>query len=340
MLHKVKSAGGKKESEMEYGPFAYFDGKIIPIEEAKVSIMTHSFNYGTGVFEGIRGTWNKKDQELYIFKLREHYDRLLRNCNIIRVQPPLDLDEICDVTVKLCAKNGFKTDIYIRPLIYKSHYSVSPALHGTDELAIYVLPFGDYVNTQGLRCMTSSWRRVMDNAVPCRGKIIGAYANSALAVTEAHDAGYDEAIVLREDGTVSEGSAMNLFMVRDGTLITTPLTSDILEGITRESIIELAENELKMRVEVRPIGRTEMYICDELFFTGTGAKVAPVIEVDSRLIASGETGPMTRRIQKLYLDVMQRKVPKYRKWCVPVYRKRKSKVAAPKKRAAARTKRR
>ena len=308
---------------MDYGDWAYFEGRIVPIDEAKISVMTHAFNYGTAIFEGIRGYWNKEDQQLYIFRLREHVVRMLRNCNILMIRPKLAEPEICDLIVELTAKNEFQTDTYIRPIAYKSAWELVPRVDDVeDDFAVYELRLGDYVDiSAGLRVCVSSWRRVRDNALPPRGKISGSYVNSALAATEARMAGFNEGIFLGEDGTVSEGSAENLFLVQDGRFVTPPVTADILVSITRDTLIELAREELGIETDERPVGRTELYVSDELFFCGTGAQVAPVTEVDNRPVGAGKPGEITLKLQKLYFDVVQGRVEKYRHWCTPVYKK-------------------
>lgn len=306
---------------MEYGKYAFFEGKIVPIEDARINIMTHAFNYGTGVFEGIRGYWNAEEEQLYIFKLREHYVRMFRNFNLFKINPPLTLEDACRVTVELACKNGFRQDMYIRPIGYKSSYEIGPRVHDLDnEFAIFNIPLGDYVNTSdGLSVMVSSWKRVPDNSIPARSKATGFYINSALAKTEAKEGGFDEAIMLTQEGYVSEGSAMNLFMVRDGELLTTPVTADILEGITRHTIIQLAHNEMHIETTVRQIDRTELYVADEIFFCGTGAQVAPVTAVDRRPVGNGKPGEITMKLQSLYFNVVQNKMPEYSEWLTPAY---------------------
>jgi len=307
---------------MDYGDWAYFEGQTVPIDQAKISVMTHAFNYGTAVFEGIRGYWNKDDEQLYIFRLPEHVDRMMRNFNILMIQTELTGSQICDVIVELTKKNAFQEDAYIRPVGYKSALELGPRVHDVDsDLVIYVIRLGDYVDiASGLRVCVTSWRRVRDNAVPPRGKISGSYVNSALAATEARMAGFDESIFLREDGTVSEGSAENLFVAQDGRLVTPPVTADILGGITRNTLIELAREELGIETVERPIARTELYVSDELFFCGTGAQVAPVTEVDNRPVGNGQPGEVTVALQKLYFDVVHGRADKYRHWCTPVYK--------------------
>ena len=308
---------------MDYGKYAYFEGKIRPIEGAKVSVMTHSFNYGTAVFEGIRGYWNADEGQLYIFKLHEHLDRMFRNFNILRMKPTLSMEEVATVIIDLVEKNGFQEDIYIRPIAYKSSYVLGPKVHELDdELTIYIIKLGDYVDTSsGLNVAVSSWRRLSDNALPPRAKICGCYVNSALAATEAKESGFDEAIFLNEDGTVSEGSAMNIFLVYGDKLVTPPVTANILVGVTRNTVIQIAKEKLGIDTECRPVGRTELYVADEVFFCGTGAQVAPVTYIDRRPVGDGNPGPVTGRLQKAYFDVVQCRVPEYRSWCTSVYDK-------------------
>lgn len=302
--------------------FAFFKGEFVPIEQAKVSIRTHTFNYGTGVFGGIRGYWNPDDQQLYLFRVEDHYRRFLHSCRLLLIDLPYSIEDLKRITVELLRREEYREDCYCRPIAYKADETIGVRVHGlTNEFALFAEPFGRYLKREeGIRVMVSSWRRLDDNAIPARGKIIGAYVNSALAKSEAVLAGFDDAIVLTQDGHVSEGSAMNLFMVRDGVLITPPVTDNILEGITRRTIMELAQKELNLPVEVRPIDRTELYFADELFFCGTGAQVAAVVEVDHRPIGDGTMGPITRQVRTLYFDVVRGKVPAYReRWCTPVY---------------------
>lgn len=306
-------------AEMEAARTAYFEGKYVPTEEAKVSILTHAFNYGTGLFEGIRGYYSKEEDEILIFRLQEHIDRFLRNCNVLYMDLPESREDLEGICVELVKRSKFREDVYIRPVAYKSELSLGPKLKGVESsFCCWVIKLGDYIEINaGLDVAVSSWRRLSDNAIPARAKTTGSYVNSALARSEADQAGFDEAIVLREDGTVSEGSAMNIFMVLDGKLITTPATADILIGITRNTVMELARKELALEVIERPISRTELYVCDELFFTGTGAQVAPVRSVDRRLVGGGKPGPISKKLQTLYFEVVQGKVDTYRHWCTP-----------------------
>ncbi|MGC8838097.1 MAG: branched-chain amino acid transaminase [Anaerolineae bacterium] len=302
--------------------YAFFRGAFVPIEEARLSIMAHVVNYGTGCFEGIRAYWNAETAQLYVFRLQEHYQRLLRSCRILHITLPYSADELGEITVELLRKEGYREDVYIRPLAYKGSEGIGVRLHDlVDEFAVFAIPFGKYIPKEGgIRACVSSWRRVNDSAIPARAKIIGAYVNSAFSKTEAHLNGFDEAIVLTDDGHVSEGSAENIFLVRNGQLITPPVTDNILEGITRATVMDLARAELGIPTVERRIHRTELYIADEAFFCGTGVELVPIAEIDHRPVGAGGVGPITQKLQDLYAQVVRGKVPKYLSWCTPVYR--------------------
>jgi branched-chain amino acid aminotransferase len=304
-------------------PYAYFKKQIVPLAEAKIGIMTHAFNYGTGVFEGIRGNWNEEDQQIYLFRIKEHYDRLRKSCRIMQIEFPYDNEELFSLTTKLVEMSGYKEDVYIRPLAYKSSEVLGVRLHDLeDDFLIFVAPFGPYLDIEkGARCVTSSWRRVEDTGIPARAKITGIYANSALAKTEAQLNGFDEAIMLDERGHVSEGSGENIFVIQDGKIITPPPSSNILVGITRETAMTLARDELGVETVERDIDRTELYTADEVFMTGTAAHVTPVVELDRRPIGDGKMGPITGRMVKLYFDVITGRNEKYRHWCTPCFSK-------------------
>lgn len=301
--------------------YAFFQGNYVPLEDAKVSIMNHSFMYGTAVFEGIRGYWNDKQQEMYLFRVREHYERMYDSMRIMHLDLKYSVDELVKISQELVKRNAPKTDTYVRPCVYKTGQRVGPSLENNpSDICIFTVPFGDYFHgAGGLKVQVSSWRRVEDNAIPARGKIVGAYANTALAKTDAVLAGFDECIVLSENGHVSEGSAMNLFMVKRDQLITTPITENILEGITRATIMEFAEAEFGWKTLCRKIDRSELYTADELFFCGTGAQIAPITEVDKRPVGDGKVGPMTAKIRDFYISMCRGQVEKYKHWLTPVF---------------------
>ena len=300
--------------------FYFMDGQYVEASKAMIPIRTHAFLYGTAVFEGIRAYWNEEEKQLYAFRVPEHYERLLRSAKIMCMESPYTVEEHCEITKKLLAKNNYKEDCYMRPTLYKSAQKVGPGLYdNTDSYALITNKMGDYIDTsKGLRVCVSSWRRNSDNAIPPRAKVSGAYANSALIKTDAHNAGFDDAIVLDECGQVTEGSAMNFFMVMNGKLVTSAKTDSILIGITRNTIIELAKD-LGIEVEERAIDRSELYLADEAFYCGTGAQVSPIVEIDGRKLGDGKVGPVAAKLQELYFDVVKGKVAKYKHWCMPVY---------------------
>lgn len=299
----------------------FLNGEYLPYSEAKLPVRNHAFLYGTSVFEGIRAYWNEEEKQLYAFKMKEHFERIFNSCKIMRMDPKYSIQEYCDITVKLLKDNNYKADTYIRPTIFKMAEKVGPGLYDNpDGYLIFTTPLGQYCDlTKGLSVCVSNWRRVDDNAIPPRAKISGAYANTALIVSDAKIAGFDDAIVLSESGQVTEGSAMNLYLVENGKLVTTKITDNILIGVTRNTIKELAQNEFGIEVIERDIDRTELYIADEAFYCGTGAQVSPITKIDNRPVGDGKIGPITKKIQELYFDVVKGKVPKYKHWCVPVY---------------------
>jgi len=300
--------------------WVWFNGDFARYRDAKLGVMTHALHYGTGCFEGIRAYWSGQAEKLYIFRAPEHYDRLRNSAKILHMRLPLSTSEMCEITVELLRRNGYREDVYIRPLCYKASEEIGVRLHNLEDgFLIYTSPFGPYVDIdKGIRCMVSSWRRVDDNAAPARAKCTGIYVNSALAKTEAVENGFDEAIMLTQDGHVSEGSAENLFMVRGGTFVTPPASENILEGITRATLMHLITEEMGLDVQERSIDRSELYVADEIFLCGTGAQVSPVIEVDRRVIGDGEPGPLTTRLQTLYFDICKGQHAKYRDWLTAV----------------------
>lgn len=298
-------------------PYAYFQGNIVPLSEAKIGVMTHAFNYGTAVFEGIRGNWNEDDQTTYLFRMREHFERLGQSSKILTLQMHETVDRLCEIAVELVERSGFTEDVYLRPMVYLSSEQLGVRLHNLEsDTLIFLTPFPAYL-PETARCHTSTWRRVQDTGIPPRAKVTGIYVNSALAKTEANANGFDEAIMLNENGHVSEGSGENIFMVRDGKLITPTPADNVLEGITAKSVIELASNELGVELVQREIDRTELYIADEVFMTGTAAHLTPIVEVDRRPVGTGSPGPITSQLSALFYDCIRGKSEKYRDWCTP-----------------------
>jgi len=297
---------------------AYFNGAIVPFASANVSIGTHALNYGTACFEGIRAYWNPEQQQLYLFKLPEHYRRLLRSANLLKMHLHEDVETLCAVTREMLRRDGYRVDVYVRPLAYKATPMIKVDLHSPqDAIAIFSVPMGDYAKTDGLRVTISSWRRISDNSIPARAKISGAYINTALAIEDAQAAGFDECLMLSEDGHVAEGSSSNFFMVWEGALVTSPVSDDILVGITRESVMQLARDRGLPVVE-RRIDRTEVYQAEEAFLCGTGVQIAPIFEVDGRAIGGRTMGPITSDLQQAYFRAVRGDDPAYRHWCTPV----------------------
>jgi branched-chain amino acid aminotransferase len=297
----------------------YFEGDFVAMRDAKVSIMTHAFMYGTAVFEGIRAYWNADQGKLYGLKIREHVERIRQSCRIMLMTNVPSVDELTGLIVETLRRNKFREDVYIRPSFYKSTKAIGVRLHHLDnELYIITVPFGNYIDTEaGVRVMSSSWRRNADEALPARGKIVGGYVNMAFQKSEAELNGFDEAIVLTADGHVNEASAANLFVVRDGVAITPPVTDDILEGVTRKALLELLKNE-GIPTEVRSIDRSELYIADEMFLCGTGVQISPVIEIDHRPVGSGGIGPIGGLVRERYFDAVRGRLPEYSHWLTEI----------------------
>ena len=300
--------------------FAFFEGQIRPIQDAKVSVMTQTFNYGTGCFGGLRGYWNAEKQQLYVFRILDHFKRFLNSGKLLMSEAPYSAQDLADITIELLTREGWNEDCYIRPLLYKADEIIGVRLHDLrDAVTIFSIPMGDYLpSNKGLKLCTSSWRRVDDTAIPPRGKITGAYINSALIKTEAHLNGFDDALVLNQDGHIAEASAANLIMVRHGKLVMPPATANSLEGITQNAIVHLAKEELGLESEAREIDRTELYYADEAFLCGTGAQLVSIASLDHRNVGSGEMGPITTELHKLYFRVVRGEEPKYMHWLTPV----------------------
>lgn len=302
-------------------PTAFFEGEFVPLEQASVNVMTHAFNYGTAVFEGIRGNWSAENGELYLFRVREHIERLRQSAKIMRMAIRYTDDELVELVTQLAERNGHREDIYIRPMVYKASHVVGLRVHDLDdEFLLYATPFGAYLDPEaGVRCQTSSWRRIDDNTIPARAKVTGLYANNSMAKTEAQLNGFDEAIMLNQDGHVSEGSGENIVIIRHGRLITPPPSDNILEGITLETALTIAIDDMGLELERRTIDRTELYIADEVFMTGTAAHITPVTEVDRVPVADGTPGTVSKELQRRYFDAITGQVPKYRDWLTAVF---------------------
>ena len=296
--------------------YAFFQKQFMPLPEAKIGILTHALHYGTACFEGIRGNWDSTQERFCIFRLQDHYKRMFDGCRILKINLTYSIDELCQLTKELLEKSGYQEDVYIRPLAYKSSEAVGVRLHNLeDDFLIVVTTLPTYLDiVNGVRCCTSSWRRVDDTMIPPRGKICGIYVNSALAKTEAQECGFDEAILLTQDGHVCDGSGENIFLVLGGELVTPPSSDNILMGITRDTVIKLAKNELGIDTIERQVDRSELYVAEECFFTGTAANIAPILEIDHRPIGTGDPGKITTKLQRLFAEVVLGRNPKYHDW--------------------------
>lgn len=306
---------------MDQPKFAFFKNQYVPYGDAKVGVLNHALNYGTAVFGGIRAYWNEEKKDLFLFRPVDHYRRFLDSARLLMMNFEYTPEKLTQITIELLRREGHHCNVYIRPLAYKSDEIIGVKLHGLNaEISIVAIPFEKYISNDTNAHLTfSSWRRIDDNSIPARGKISGAYANSALIKSDALLSGFDDALVLNQDGHISEGSAMNMFMVRGGSVITPPITENILEGITRRTVIELVEKELKIPVIERPIDRTEVYLCEELFLTGTAAQVTAVTQIDHRPINGGVMGPITDRIRELFDQAVRGRLPQNSHWNVPVF---------------------
>jgi len=299
----------------QFFPYTFFEGDFVKTEDAKVSIMTNALQYGTGIFGGVRGYYNKDENAIYIFRLEDHIARLHSSARILGCPLPYGEARMKEIVIELVKRNKPGSDVYFRPFGYVGNLELGPNLANTKlDFALYMIPLGEYMPLgKGLQLKVSSWRRISDNAIPSRAKISGGYVNSALARKEAADEGYDEAILLRENGTVSEGSAENIFLVRNGELITPAVSEGVLEGITRRTIIQMAAD-MGIPTQARPVERSELYIADEVFLTGTGCQVAWVESIDRRTIGNGQIGPITQKLREKYFGVVRGTDSDYSEW--------------------------
>lgn len=309
----------ERHEDFESRP-AWFDGKFVALKDANINIRTHALQYGTAFFGGMRAYYSENKKNLYLLRLEDHHTRLRQSGKILQMKWAMPYDEFKAITIKILRDGNWRENCYLRPFIYKSELSLSPRLHNVeDKFALYAIPLGDYLDTtRGMRAAVSSWTRLSDNQIPARAKATGGYINSALAKSEAMENGFDEAIFLDGRGFVSEGSAENIFIVRNGKLITPGNASAILEGITRRTVLQFA-SDMGIPCEERDISRTELYIADEVFFTGTGAQVAWIESIDRRLIADGQIGPITQKLRETFFRYAMGEVPEYMSWLTPVY---------------------
>lgn len=317
----TKQKTAAKKAAEHPNTWVFYEGEFARYHDVRLGLMTHALHYGTGVFEGIRAYWNPKAEQLFLLEPVAHFERMKRSASVMRMALPHSTEELVDHTVELLRRNAFKSDVYVRPLLYTSSEEIGVRLHNLNHsFFIYAIPFGNYVEIEsGIRCMVSTWRRLPDQSLPARAKVTGSYAQSALAKSEAVENGYDEAIVLQVNGHVSEGSAENLFMFKDGVFVTPPVTDDILEGVTRALLMKLIKEELGLPMVERSIDRTELYACEELLLCGTGAQISPVIEVDRRPVGNGKVGEFTQELQSIYFGAVRGELKKYKDWTVPVY---------------------
>lgn len=302
-------------------PYSYIRKKICKAQDATISIQCKAIQYGLGVFTGIRGAYIPREKNIYLFRIEDHYKRLADAAKITGLKFDYSYAEFKKIIIALIEKNNIKEDIYIRPTLYASSTKLTPRFDNEDDdLAIYIISLKNYFDTdKGLNICISSWRRFDDDMISTKAKITGGYANSALAKTEAIQNGYDEALFLNSDGKVCEATGANIFGIKNSKIYTPPLFANNLDGITRRTVIELFKKELKTDVREEEIDRSTLYSFDELFLTGTAAKIAWISHVDKRTIGNGKLGPLTKQIQILFDKTTNGKITKYSKWLTPVY---------------------
>jgi len=307
-----------KEAQVDC-ELAYLDGEFLPLDQIEVGVRTHALHYGTGVFEGVRAYWNGDRERLFVFRPLDHYERLCRSAAMLGMHLEETAEDLCDATAELLERNGVQEDTYIRPLLFKSPETLG-LWHSEmpESLVIFCSPFRVHTSARGARCCVSTWRRPDGNALPSRAKFSGAYVHSALARHQALLDGYDEAIMLSSRGYVSEATGENLFLVSRGKLVTPGEGEDLLAGITRDTLIELARNELGLEVVERTVNRSELYTADEVFLCGTALEITPVTAVDGQEVGHGQPGSVTRELQRVYGDVTRAMHPDYVHWCYAV----------------------
>ena len=301
-----------------FSKFVWFDGKYIPIEKANVPVTTHAIHYGTSIFEGIRAYWNSKN--LHIFRLDEHINRFRNSGKYYSISLNFSDKEIKNAIVNLCKKNKMKKSCYIRPFYFVGQYGIN--LHVTEkaptQVAVFMFPFGDLFNKKGITAGVSSWRKFSVSSIPPQAKMGGNYLNSILATQESKRNGYDEAILLDKFGNLSEAPGENIFLIINNEIITPPTSSSALKGITRDSVFKLAEDR-DYKVGEREITRSELYIADEIFLSGTAAELTPIIKVDDLKIGNGKVGKITKELMSDYTDVVMNRNERYSSWLTAVY---------------------
>jgi branched-chain amino acid aminotransferase len=298
-------------AKYKFLPKAYLNGKFVDFDKAKISVATHALHYGTAAFGGLRATFDsKKTNEVLLFRLDRHIKRFCQSAKYLGHH--LEEQDVESKIKEFVRQNNTKNPFYIRPLVYISDLGISPRIHNAEkDWLIYGLELGDYLSPEGVSCCFASWYRQEDRSIPLRGKISAAYITSSLAKTEAIERGYDEAILMNSQGKVCEASGMNIFMVREGKIITPGVDQDILEGITRDSIIQLAKD-LKIEVEVRPVDKTELIIADEVFLSGTAARITPVKKIENYSLSAKR--PITDKLKGLLTTINQGQEKKYENW--------------------------
>lgn len=321
MTGKLDSKVDRPRTATPLPAWAYLDGRIVPYHEARFGLLTHALNYGTGFFAGLRGYWNEDEGQLFVFRPEDHFRRFRDSARLLRMELVPTPADLTRGVIELLRAEGLRQDCYIRPLAFYGDELIGVRLHGlTPVVGIAAVPLGSYLDREdGVHATISSWTRVSDNVIPARGKLAGSYVSSALAKTDAILAGFDETLLLNEHGHVCEGSVANVFISRGGVIATPPATDDVLEGITRATVIHLLREELGQTVVERSIDRTEVYLADEVFFTGTGVQIAAVTQVDHRAIGSGRIGPIATSLRELFFRVVRGRMAKYRSLCQPVY---------------------
>lgn len=312
----------KKTAERgQMSSIIYFNGNFVPEEEALLPVKTHALHYGTGVFEGIRAYYNEKENSLYIFRLADHYKRMVNNTAILSIALPETVEKLCAITEELVKRNFATQDLYIRPLAYKKDNAVGNFNLATlkDGFFVYTTPLGrHFKGDAGVAAMITTWERVSDKAIPPRGKITGAYANTCLAKTESAGKGFDEAIFVNHKGNIAEASSENIFILKNKKAITPPMSDDILEGVTRNTIMTLLEKELGIEVNEQSISIDDLATADEVFLTGTGAEVNAVTSVDKKPIGNGHVGPVSQKAKELYDKLVHGELKKYSGWLTKV----------------------